>query len=374
MSELPSANAMAHVRTRPVMRDTSVATDMSAVDFATAECVSSETSATHASPTLYHSKTRLCNYISVTGCWTISKERAGKNAMNIIIVANRNNPTTIDAMYQIIAYLDAQGISHVEIDVSDLPDSAFACSSHADEARVRYGGNYDLIITLGGDGTILHTARLANVIQAPVLGINFGHLGFLANTVDGGAISLIADALAGEIMHEQRVNLQIEVVCEGDAEEPPDEPRMFFALNEIAIARGAMGHIVDFSYSVSGDLIATMRGDGVIVSTATGSTAYSLSAGGPLICPSHRGIIVTPLVPHTLNSRAIVTEHHDVVEVMFEEGSPSAREVSLFVDGDALALERPISSIIVTTGPDTTTLLIRREESFYKQVSRTFFR
>lgn len=294
--------------------------------------------------------------------------------MKIIVVANRKNAKTIDALYQIIAYLDAQGIGHVEIDVTDLPDSAFACSAAADDVAARYGGDYDLIITLGGDGTILHSARLANVIGAPILGINYGHLGFLANTVEDGTLALIADALAGEILSEQRVNLQVHVNCVGDEEEPPEAPRDFFALNEIAIARGAMGHIVDFSFDVSGDRVATMRGDGIVVSTATGSTAYSLSAGGPLVGPSHRGMIVAPLAPHTLNSRAIVTEHHDVVEVSFEEGSPSSWEVSLFADGDALEIERPISSIIVTTGPRTTTLLTRREESFYKQVARTFFK
>lgn len=294
--------------------------------------------------------------------------------MNIIIVSNRNNPNTIDALFQIVAYLDSQGIGHHELDVTDLPDSAFACTVTRDEALSRFGGSCDLVITLGGDGTLLHTARLANVIDAPILGINYGHMGFLANTVENGAIPLIAEALAGDILLEQRVNLHICVQCVGDEEEPPEHPREFFALNEIAIARGAMGHIVDFSLDVSGDHVATMRGDGVIVSTATGSTAYALSAGGPLVGPSHRGMIVAPLAPHTLNSRAIVTEHHDVVEVSFEEGSPSSWEVSLFVDGDALEIERPISSIVITTGPRTTAIFARRSESFYKLISHTFFK
>ena len=294
--------------------------------------------------------------------------------MNIIIVANRNNPKTIDALFQIVAYLESQGIEHTEIDVSELPDSAFAWSAAASDVNARFGGDFDLIITLGGDGTLLHTARLANAIDAPILGINYGHLGFLTNTVEGAAIPLIADALAGEIIREQRVNLHVHVECFGDEVEPPETPRDFFALNEIAIARGAMGHIVDFSFGISGDRVAAMRGDGIIVSTATGSTAYSLSAGGPLVGPSHRGMIVTPLAPHTLNSRAIVCEHHDVVEVTFEDGSPSAHEVSLFADGDALEFDRPVSSIVVTTGSQPTTLLTQREESFYKQISRMFFK
>ena len=293
--------------------------------------------------------------------------------MNVVIVANRTNVKTMDALFQIIAFFDMQGISHAEIDVTDLPGSAL------EEARETVGqllgdAPYDLIIALGGDGTILHTARLANVIHAPILGINYGHLGFLANTVDGNTIPLIADVLADEIVHEERVNLRVHVDCFGDELEAPAEPRDFFALNEIAIARGAMGHIVDFSFAVSGDHVARMRGDGVIVSTATGSTAYALSAGGPLVGPLHRGMIVAPLAPHTLYSRSIVTEHHDVVEVTFDEGSPSSYEVSLFADGDALEFERPISSITVMTGEHATTLLSHRNESFYKQIARTFFK
>lgn len=291
--------------------------------------------------------------------------------MNVLMVANRKNGKTLDAMFQIAAYLDAQGIAHAEVDVADLPDAAYPYAPFGDSSLPE--GPFDLVITLGGDGTLLHATRLAYAQDAPVLGVNFGHLGFLTNSAEDGLLPLIADALSGEIIREQRVNLHVRVACEGDEEEGIDEPRDFYVLNEIAIARGAMGHIVDFSFDVSGDRVATMRGDGVIVATATGSTAYALSAGGPLVGPSHRGLIVVPLAPHTLNTRAIVTEHHDVVEVSFAEGSASAREVSLFADGDALEFARPISSIVVTAGDRPVTLLTRRQESFYKQVSRTFF-
>ena len=291
--------------------------------------------------------------------------------MNVLMVANRDNGKTLDAMFQIAAYLDTQGITHEEMDVADLPDAAYPFTLFDDPSLPT--GPFDLIITLGGDGTLLHATRLAYAANAPVLGVNFGHLGFLTNSSEDGLLPLIADALSGEIIREQRVNLHVRVACEGDEEEGIDEPRDFYVLNEIAIARGAMGHIVDFSFDVSGDHVATMRGDGVIVSTATGSTAYALSAGGPLVGPSHRGLIVVPLALHTLNTRAIVTEHHDVVEVSFVEGSASAREVSLFADGDALEFARPISSITVTAGDRPITLLTRRQESFYRQVSRTFF-
>ncbi len=300
--------------------------------------------------------------------------------MNVLIVANKKNGKTLDAMFQIAAFLDSQGIGHAEMDVAGLPNAAYPYSGdfqanipEPPAALDGTKGTFDLIITLGGDGTLLHAARIAYTYEAPIMGANFGHLGFLTNNASEGLMPLIADALSDEIIHEQRVNLHVHVNCEGDEEEGIDEPRDFFALNEIAIARGAMGHIVDFSFDVSGDHVANMRGDGVIVSTATGSTAYALSCGGPLVGPNHRGLIVVPMAPHTLTARAIVTEHNDVVEVFFKEGSASAREVSLFADGDALEFARPISSIVVTAGDHPVTLLTQRQESFYKQIARTFF-
>lgn len=291
--------------------------------------------------------------------------------MKILIIANRKTSKTLDAMFQIAAFLDSQGIEHFEMDVTSLPGPSGVYGEGARKLREQLGDGYGLIIALGGDGTLLHSARVADVLHAPIMGINFGHLGFLTNTAEDGVIPLLADALAGEIVHETRMNLRAFVECEGDEDEEPQTPREFFAFNEIAIARGALGHIVDFEFSVSGDRVARMRGDGLVVSTATGSTAYALSAGGPLVGPSHRGMIVVPLAPHTLNSRAIVTEHHDVVETTVLGNS--AAEVSLFADGDALEFERPVKTVIVSVGESPTILLTRRQESFYKQIGRTFF-
>ena len=295
--------------------------------------------------------------------------------MKILIVANQANGKTVDALYQLVAFLDSQNIDHAQMDVSALPDATFPyCGKTAHEAFGPIAEGVDLVVTLGGDGTILHASRLSTTLGVPIIGINYGHLGFLTNTPKDGVLALIADALSGEIAYEERVNLHVTVECEGDDTEPIESPREFYALNEIAIARGALGHIVDFDFAVSGDKIAHLRGDGIVVSTATGSTAYALSAGGPIVGPLHRGMIAAPLVPHTLNSRAIVTEHSDVVEVSFTPGSASASEVSLFADGDALHFERPIASVIVKTGELPTILLNHHDQTFYKKVAVTFFK
>ena len=295
--------------------------------------------------------------------------------MKVLLISNKKNPKALDGLYQLMAYLDTQGIDCTDLDVSAIPDCAFPYSERpCSDIDPWLSGGADMVITLGGDGTILHGSRIAAVLGAPIMGINYGHLGFLTNSSENGVIALLAEALAGEIIPENRMNLHIRVECEGDDVEPPEGPREFFALNEIAVARGALGHIVDYDFSISGDHIARMRGDGLIISTATGSTAYSLSAGGPLVGPLHRGMIVVPLVPHTLNTRAIVTEHHDVVEMNLEPGSASTREVSLFADGDTIPFERPVLNIIVTVGDKPTVLLSRHEKSFYRQISSMFFK
>lgn len=307
--------------------------------------------------------------------------------MKFLIVMNRNNAAIVDTYYQLAAYFSSQGFEFNAIDVSDLPSAAFVYEVQPAELQARYGNDYDLIITLGGDGTIIHTARLAYSLHAPILGINMGHLGFLANDVDEGTIPLIADALADELMREQRMSLKIEVFCI-DEDNPytiDDEscshdkevvasPHTFFAINEIALARGAQGHMVDYTFSISGDRIASMRGDGLVVATATGSTAYALSAGGPLVGCNLRGMIVVPLAPHTLNSRAIVTECQDVVEVTFDPDSDTSHEIALFADGDALTFDHPISSVVVSINSEPVTLLNCHRESFYKQIARTFFK
>ena len=299
--------------------------------------------------------------------------------MRVLAVVNRANPEAIDASLLLGAYCMSQGIDYDLVDSTKLP----ACVSLEDTVLDEHLEQpLDLAVVLGGDGTILRTARYVSRVEAPILGINFGHLGFLANASDAGVVAIVAAALSGDVVAEARTNLRVEVVCEGDEdfdEEPADDDalsskgaRSFFALNVVAVARGASGRIVDFSIEISGDRVASMRGDGVVVSTATGSTAYALSAGGPLVAPGYRGLVVVPLAPHTLQSRALVTEQHDIVEIGLASND-SRSETTIFVDGEALALDAPVERIIVRRGERPTRLLRYQQESFYAQASRVFF-
>ena len=291
--------------------------------------------------------------------------------MRVLFIANKHNAKTVDALFQIAAYCDMQGIEHIELDVSQLPDSSFvygpAQLADIDEALAE---RIDLVVTIGGDGTLLHATRLSVVLGAPIAGINFGHLGFLTNTVDEGVIALFATILSGEVIREERINLRVRVTCADD--EDGQSPREYYAMNEVAAARGAKGNIVDFDFSIAGDHIAHMRGDGLIVATATGSTAYALSAGGPLVGPTFTGMIVAPLAPHTLNARPIVAERNDIIEIDMPDDM-QVGDVGLFIDGDTIELDSPIKNVTIMVGPDPTVILSCRKDSFYKQISRTFF-
>lgn len=307
--------------------------------------------------------------------------------MRVLIVRNNSNPQAIDASLLLTAYLSSLGIESVMTEASLLETLGKR------QAFVHQAGNdFDLAIALGGDGTILRTAHVVAGMQTPILGINFGNLGFLANPCTDGVIAVVSAALAGDVVEERRCNLWIGVQCEDDALLPEaqrdlyddtddmfyegsnlrDYPHQFFALNELAINRGASGHIVTMDVSVAGEHVVNLRGDGLVIATATGSTAYALSAGGPLVAPLHQGLVVVPIAPHTLRSRALVTAPADIVEVTLPDDG-SYRETTLFADGELLDLPTPVHSVLVRKGDAYTTLLRVGNQGFYEHASEVFF-
>lgn len=295
--------------------------------------------------------------------------------MRVLIVRNNSNHNAFDASMLLMAYFATQSIDCAAYDVTDFDDA----STRVEVARMA-AADLDLAVVLGGDGTILRTARVLGSTQVPLLGVNFGHLGFLANDSEGGVVPIVARALAGELVAERRANLLIDVVCEGEPDPFGDEGAVcdaparesLFALNEVALTRGAMGRIIEFSLDVSDSPIACMKGDGVVVASATGSTAYALSAGGPLVAPSFNGLVVVPLAPHTLRSRALLTGENDVVCVSLSDEAAD-REASVFVDGDIVPLDAPVRRVYVRRGSAPTILLRSEDRSFYTYASEVFF-
>ena len=298
--------------------------------------------------------------------------------MHILIVRNNSNSQAVDASLLLATYLATQGLEYTLVDSSDL-----SCRCDHEGVNAALAAGVAMTVVLGGDGTILRTARQIGTSGVPILGINFGRLGFLANSSDDGVIAIVSSALAGDVVAEQRTNLRIDVVCAGEVDpwdddsdaaraDVDDPARSFFALNELAVTRGANGRIIDFGLSISGDHIADMRGDGLVVATATGSTAYALSAGGPLVAPGFNGLVAVPLAPHTLHSRAIVTAANDVVEMDLSLNC-DPREATLFADGELLTFDAPVKRVYVARGTAPTTLLRYQREGFYEHAAKVFF-
>lgn len=306
--------------------------------------------------------------------------------MRILIVRNDSNPKAIETSFVLTGFFNQEGIAYNVFDAKDL---------YSDDFGPTYAGiraqDHDLCVVLGGDGTILRTARLVSHKDVPILGINFGHKGFLANSEELGALELVTRALAGELLEERRANLLIDVECGeetdmvgsavGDAlssvgyginDSGMQGERRFFALNEVAVSRGASGRMLNLSLDISGTHMTDLSGDGIIVASATGSTAYSLAAGGPIMAPNYNGLLVQPLAPHTLNARAIVTDVSDVVEIRLNN-LDEGRVATLFVDGDLLAFDHVVSKVVVRRGQTPTTLLYAERDHFYRYASKMFF-
>jgi NAD+ kinase len=181
-------------------------------------------------------------------------------------------------------------------------------------------GRVDLMIVLGGDGTLLSIAHLAAQNDVPVLGVNLGRLGFLTEVPTEEIYLTLDSFLAGE---EQLVSprLLLEAVCRG---------RSYFCLNDVVINKGAVARMIQIGISIDGREIAAVKGDGLIVSTPTGSTAYSLSAGGPIVQPHVPALVLSPICPHTLSFRPMVVASSSRIRLQL---LTAGEEVYLTLDG-----------------------------------------
>lgn len=229
----------------------------------------------------------------------------------------------------------------------------------------------DLVITLGGDGTLLRAARIVNYREIPILGLSYGHLGFLtaASPSERDVLTVLGDALAGELHVSRRATLACDVFSVSD--DGHEDVVRTFALNDMALTRGPLSDMVEFDMSVSGHHIDRLRGDGVVVSTATGSTGYALSAGGPIVSPDYAGMVCVPIAPHTIQARAFLTSPSDVVEISMSDDRPSVPAIA--IDGQFVTCEGTVTHVAVRRGPGDVLLLDYGPESFYNSVSRVFY-
>jgi NAD+ kinase len=207
----------------------------------------------------------------------------------------------------------------------------------------------DLLVVLGGDGTLLAMARALDTRPVPILGINLGTLGFLAEVSVDEMESALARALAGEMRVERRMRLAVEHLRAGAV------LRRWLALND-AVVTSALARLIAIETRADGQLVTTYHADGLIVSTPTGSTAYSLSAGGPIVLPSLAAFVLTPICPHTLSQRPLVVPDSAVLEIAPCVGALArltvdGQEGAELAEGDRVRVQRSDHALLLLVSP-----------------------
>jgi NAD+ kinase len=236
------------------------------------------------------------------------------------IVAKPDAPRAQGVILQLLPWLAARGRAVVfEKETADLVPVVVGASA----SKAELPGQVDLLIVLGGDGTLLSMARAVGDLGVPLLGVNLGGLGFLTATTLEEMFPALEAYLGGRMAIEERMLLAARVIRKG---QPLCE---YAALNDVVITKSAMSRIIDLSVSVDGRYATAYRADGLIISTPTGSTAYSLSAGGPILFPTMDAVVLTPICSHTLTNRPIVVPGTDRIEVTLL----ADQEVMATIDG-----------------------------------------
>lgn len=224
-------------------------------------------------------------------------------------------------------------------------------------AEPQLAAGADLMVAIGGDGTMLHASRMAAVAGIPLLGVNRGRLGFLADIGPDQMLGSVDDALEGRCESEARMLLEARVRSAG---------RSFsaLALNDVVVAKGESGRMLDLRTWVDGAYVNTHGGDGFIVSTSTGSTAYALSCGGPIVHPGLAAIVLVPICPHTLSDRPIVVGAGSRVEIEIADRHETRAQV--VCDGIVLSELDPGERLLVERAPVTATLLHPPRHDYYR--------
>lgn len=257
---------------------------------------------------------------------------------------------TLQKLYDtgIEAYLDASYASHIRTDKVNFCEFIDAIS------------HMDIVIAIGGDGTLIHSAKHALKHGIPVLGINVGRLGFLAQ-IESNELDKLTLLRQGKYSVEERMLIEARV-------ETDSEPLVCMALNDIIITKGVLSHMVDIDVSCSGKLVSSYHADGVIFSTPTGSTAYAMSAGGPVVDPSIASIGMTPICPHSLFSRTVLFSPEKTLSVSAKYINHE-NELYLSADGERQIKIKRESTVIIKKSKLYAKLICFENDNFYETLN-----
>jgi NAD+ kinase len=241
------------------------------------------------------------------------------------IIAKQNKPEAVPIVRNLVEWLQPKKIEvYMEEGMVKQFHPPLAGPHLNSVEREDIPTKAEMIIVLGGDGTLLSVARLVGDHDVPILGVNLGGLGFLTEITLEELYRVLEKVVQGDFITDERVVLNASVVRRGE--------RMaeFIVLNDAVINKGALARIIDLETTINGEYLTTFKSDGLILSTPTGSTAYNLSAGGPIVYPSLHCIIITPICPHTLTNRPIMIPDDVEIRAMLKT---KQQEVILTLDG-----------------------------------------
>ncbi|MCG9231731.1 NAD(+) kinase [Vibrio diabolicus] len=279
-----------------------------------------------------------------------------KNPCNVIaIIGKPRDQQAIQTHKELYQWLTSEGYK-VFIDdrlaaiLDDIPQSQFA-------SLVELGKNADLAIVVGGDGNMLGAARILSRFDVPVIGVNRGNLGFLTDLNPDEFQASLQAVLDGEYIEEERFLLEAEVHRHGQIKSHNA------ALNEAVLHPGQIAHMIEFEVYIDESFAFSLRADGLIVSTPTGSTAYSLSGGGPILSPSLNAISLVPMFPHTLSSRPLVVDGKRRIKLVVSPVNRGTQEVSC--DGQVSLPVSPGDEIHIYQSPNVLKLIHPKDYSYY---------
>lgn len=241
--------------------------------------------------------------------------RSVKAPRTIALIGKYHSPEVAESLRDIAKYLHERGVTvfieaETAVNVAPQVDLGRWITASFDDI----GAQADVAIVIGGDGTMLNVARELARYRVPLVGVNQGRLGFMTDVARSDLPGCLEDLLDGRFTPETRLMLDGEIIRDGR------EIAGNLALNDIVVDKGAIGRMIEMELFVNGEFIYNLRADGLIVTTATGSTAYALSANGPIMHPSLTGICLVPLCPHALSNRPIVVGDHSEIELRIANG------------------------------------------------------
>lgn len=263
-----------------------------------------------------------------------------------------------DLLLEIEAWLESRGVDTVwSVEASDLLPSRARVILDRDQLP----RDADLVLILGGDGTLLAIAdTIARAgVDVPILGVNFGSLGFLTEVTRPEIFASLDAVLAGRATHDERMMLRATATRSGAA------PETHVALNDIVFTRTALSRMIDLNVWVGDQFVAAVKADGLIVATPTGSTAYNLAAGGPIVHPSMRALILTPIAPHTLTNRPIVIPAEREVRVE-SAGSNAGDEMYVTFDGQSGCGMKEGDEVVIRQAPKPIRLVRASARSYFE--------